>query len=59
MPTVNTIHAIPSVMTYTDPHHEDEPLYECLDCGNRPEEIDGRLCPDCGGYLSNIGMARD
>lgn len=46
-------------MTYTDPHHADDPMYECMDCGNRLSEIDGRLCPDCGGYLTNLGMARD
>lgn len=50
-------------MTFTDPHQagdgDQDPLYECLDCGNRPDEVDGRLCPDCGGYLSNIARARD
>jgi hypothetical protein len=46
-------------MTYVDPHTESEkPLYECLDCGKRVEELsDGRLCT-CGGYLQNIGQAR-
>jgi hypothetical protein len=46
-------------MTYTDPHHTDDPIYECMDCGDRPSDVDGRLCPKCGGYLTNLGVARD
>jgi hypothetical protein len=34
-----------------------EPLFECVDCGRRVEEPDGRLCT-CGGYLQNIGVPR-
>jgi hypothetical protein len=37
--------------------HPGEPLFECLDCGARVEEADGRLCA-CGGYLQNIGVPR-
>jgi hypothetical protein len=46
-------------MTHIDPHTAAEsPLYECLDCGERVEDVsDGRLC-SCGGYLQNIGQAR-
>lgn len=32
-------------------------LYECLDCRERVEDPDGRLC-ECGGYLQNIGVPR-
>ena len=32
-------------------------LYECVDCGDRKEDPEGRLC-DCGGYLQNIGIER-
>jgi ribosomal protein L37E len=46
-------------MTYSDPHQSDEPIYECMDCGRRPSDVDGRLCSDCGGYLSNLGTARN
>ncbi|MES3516087.1 MAG: rubrerythrin-like domain-containing protein [Natronomonas sp.] len=34
------------------------PLYECIDCGTRPDDPDGRLCR-CGGYLQNIGVSRN
>jgi hypothetical protein len=46
-------------MSYHDPHSTAEkPLYECLDCGKRVEDVsDGRLC-ECGGYLQNIGVTR-
>lgn len=36
---------------------EGEPLYECVDCGDRQRDPDGRLCT-CGGYLKNIGVGR-
>lgn len=47
-------------MPKKDPHARDKPTYECVDCGKRleDEDIDGRLCPDCGGYLQNIGVTR-
>lgn len=32
-------------------------LYECIDCGDRQRDPDGRLCA-CGGYLKNIGVGR-
>jgi len=32
-------------------------LYECIDCGERVAELDGRLC-SCGGYLENISVGR-
>ena len=32
-------------------------LYECVDCGDRQKDPDGRLCT-CGGYLQNIGIER-
>lgn len=36
---------------------ESDPLYECVDCGERQRDPDGRLCT-CGGYLKNIGVGR-
>lgn len=42
-----------------DPHARDDPMFECLDCGTRfPEDVEGRLCSECGGYLRNIGVSR-
>jgi len=35
-----------------------EPMYECLDCGARETDPDGRLC-SCGGYLQNLGVGRE
>ena len=32
-------------------------LYECVDCGDRQKDPEGRLCT-CGGYLQNIGIER-
>jgi hypothetical protein len=32
-------------------------LYECIDCGDRQQDPDKRLC-SCGGYLKNIGVGR-
>lgn len=32
-------------------------LYECVDCGDRQKDPEGRLCA-CGGYLQNIGIER-
>ena len=42
-------------MRGTEP--EGETLYECIDCGDRQRDPDGRLCT-CGGYLKNIGIGR-
>jgi len=37
----------------------DRPLYECIHCGSRTDDVsDGRLC-DCGGYYQNIGVSRE
>lgn len=44
-------------MNRTDPAADQAPLYECLDCGARAEDPDGRLC-ECGGYLQNISVPR-
>jgi rRNA maturation endonuclease Nob1 len=48
-------------VTLHDPHgRSDTPYYECMDCRRRlTEEVQGRLCPDCGGYLKNLGVARE
>lgn len=48
-------------MTLHDPHaRSNTPYYECMDCRQRlTEEVEGRLCPDCGGYLKNLGVARE
>jgi hypothetical protein len=42
---------------HDDPVSRGEPIYECLDCGGRAEEPEGRLC-ECGGYLQNLGVPR-
>lgn len=34
-------------------------MYECQDCGARPAEVAGRVCPSCGGPLVDIGLERD
>lgn len=36
---------------------DQEPLFECIDCGNRERDPDDRLC-SCGGYLKNISVSR-
>lgn len=43
------------IMRGTEP--DGETLYECMDCGDREVDPDGRLCT-CGGYLKNIGIGR-
>ena len=35
-----------------------ETLYECIDCGDRQQDPDGRLCA-CVGYLENISVPRN
>lgn len=45
-----------SIMRGTQP--EGDPVYECMDCGARPSDPDGRLC-ECGGYLTNISVSRE
>lgn len=46
-------------MSLTDPIPDTDPYYECLDCGTRiTEAVDGRLCPDCGGYLEDLSVPR-
>jgi hypothetical protein len=42
-------------MRGTEP--DGETLYECMDCGDRQVDPEGRLCT-CGGYLKNIGIGR-
>lgn len=43
-----------------DPVPNERPYYECYDCGKRVKTVeDGRFCPDCGGYLQNIGVPRE
>lgn len=42
-----------------DPGPREPPYYECIECAKRVRSIEsGRLCPDCGGYLKNIGVPR-
>lgn len=41
-----------------DPASDVDPLYECIDCHKHVDDPDGQLCPDCGGYLQNIGTPR-
>lgn len=36
---------------------DEDTLYECIDCGDRQTDPEGRLC-SCGGYLKNIGVSR-
>ena len=35
-----------------------DPLYECIDCGERRSDPEGRLCT-CGGYLQNLSVQRE
>jgi hypothetical protein len=44
-------------MSKKDSAPDQAPLYECLDCGKRVKDPDGRLCT-CGGYLQNISVPR-
>lgn len=47
------------IMHLIDPHGTSDPLYECEDCGVRlTRELHVRVCPECGGFLRNIGIAR-
>lgn len=34
-------------------------VYECQDCGARPEAVESRICPECGGDLLDLGRERD
>ncbi|RXK46435.1 rubrerythrin-like domain-containing protein [Halorientalis pallida] len=46
-------------MPLTEPVPDTDPYYECLDCDQRiTEEVDDRLCPDCGGYLEDLTVPR-
>jgi rRNA maturation endonuclease Nob1 len=42
-----------------DPYTPGEPLYECMDCGNRSAGGTGGTCEDCGGTLKNIAVPRE
>ncbi|ELY57950.1 hypothetical protein C491_09134 [Natronococcus amylolyticus DSM 10524] len=42
-----------------DPYTPTEPSYECPGCGYRDDTDSGLLCPDCGGQLRNIAVARE
>ena len=53
--TFNSFAPESSDMRGTEP--DGATLYECVDCGDRQEDPDGRLCA-CGGYLQNIGIER-
>ncbi|WP_435095698.1 rubrerythrin-like domain-containing protein [Halarchaeum sp. P4] len=33
--------------------------YECLECGARVADPDGRVCADCDSTLRNLGRERD
>lgn len=39
-----------------DPYTPEEPLYECLDCGERSSSGSGGSCGACGGTLKNIAV---
>lgn len=43
----------------TDPYTPVEPSYECPDCGYRGRTDSEPLCPDCGGQLRNVAVARE
>lgn len=59
MITLNVLWAELPVRMVHDPHSRDEPMFECFDCGRRVSgETDDRLCPECGGYMRNIGITR-
>ena len=53
--TFNSFAPESSDMRGTEP--DGATLYECVDCGDRQKDPDGRLCT-CGGYLQNIGIER-
>ena len=53
--TFNSFALESSDMRGTEP--DGATLYECVDCGNRRKDPEGRLCT-CGGYLQNIGIER-
>lgn len=42
-----------------DPYTPGEPIYECLECGNRSVDGTGDACPDCGGTVKNIAVPRE
>lgn len=45
---------------YSDPYRPTNAVYECYDCSNRQPaaDYDGR-CPNCGGRMKNISVARE
>jgi hypothetical protein len=42
-----------------DPYKPEEPLYECLDCGDRSAGGVRGPCEGCGGTLKNIAVPRE
>lgn len=43
-----------------DPHRREDGYYECRSCGGRTtSERRLETCPDCGGDLRNIAVARE
>ncbi|WP_293032366.1 rubrerythrin-like domain-containing protein [Natronococcus sp.] len=42
-----------------DSYTPTKPSYECPGCGYRDHATSDPLCPDCGGQLSNIAVARE
>ncbi|MEM4780185.1 MAG: rubrerythrin-like domain-containing protein [Halalkalicoccus sp.] len=47
-------------MSNPDPYRSDEPYYECVECHGRTAGVAhlGR-CPDCGGTVRNLAVARE
>ncbi|MFC7114484.1 rubrerythrin-like domain-containing protein [Natronoarchaeum sp. GCM10025703] len=46
-------------MVRTDPYTPTESYYECTECLARTDEdVNGR-CPECGGVVRNIAVARE
>lgn len=44
---------------FSDPYTPDEAVYECHQCGHRVEGGSGGTCPQCGGGVKNIAVARE
>jgi rRNA maturation protein Nop10 len=43
-----------------DPYTPDRGYYECHACGGRTKSTEGLAqCPDCGGAVQNIAVARE
>lgn len=46
-------------MAYIDPYTPDRSYYECLNCTYRETAESLGHCPECGGRVRNIAVARE